>query len=319
MSLWRTMLIRFNATPAQLFTFGLKPGSYAHVWAASPFLNAGFCRALERICTHPIWGEDLSRLRYVLQTAVSLRIPNHVKPIVPAPREVDNGQWASIAVPGVEEEETSKMADTLQYMASVSLDRDPFIQSVIRALERSVKLDESYTTLLCEDKLFELGSGDLDRVIEALDEARPLGWYVVPISVEDSHKAFSSTYNFILSQIPPQTAEELRSFGWRMEVSRMRDEVIRLAIEKAKVPGEFLLDGQNLGRHADLVHLYEHHPNLDSRVAEVLRGLPSKHQADIRMSAFRTATAAASFEASVKRLGQAAAKSPAVSSSIGPA
>ncbi|KAI0832995.1 hypothetical protein F5Y06DRAFT_186804 [Hypoxylon sp. FL0890] len=294
MSLWRTMLVRFNATPPLLFTYGLMPSSNQYLSEESLFLKISFCRPLEQICTHPIWKKDLFRLRYVLQAAVSVGFRDHVQPIGPIPES------AGFFFHGLD---------------------DPAIGSVIRKLERSVSEDEKkesngFIT-------FALRDIDLERLIKALDEAwSPPNYYTVMRSVEGYHQDFHSYYGEVLPRLQPQDLGQLRSFKWRYRLSEMRDFEIRLAIERANIPGEFLLDEPHPGEPAAVaIPFYEHHRDLDERAGVLLRGeyitlKRGRGQSDSRHKAWYDDDTMEPFAATVKRLDEAAARSPAASSNM---
>ncbi|KAI1418294.1 hypothetical protein F5Y13DRAFT_38305 [Hypoxylon sp. FL1857] len=309
MSLWRTMLICFNATPMQLFTYGLKPHDSAYVSWTSLLLDGRFCQSLERICTHPIWNKDLSKLRYVLQATIAADIRNHVEPIGPVPKELFDLVAPHAGV------DTLDKKGKLQY--SLFLDSnhkcDPAIKSVIRVLEHAGKWADAEEP---EDALFILDAQHLERVTEVLNKAWSPDYLEVVPSVEEYHWQFQNIHGEVLGKLRPQAAWELRSFVRHCELSTLRDEEIRRAIREAKIPGEFLFDGPNFGQQADIIPLYEYHPDLDTRAAVLLRGDYSSNKRR-RLELYNKANRGekmAAFSATVRRLGEAAVELPAPSS-----
>ncbi|KAL2024570.1 hypothetical protein VTK56DRAFT_7613 [Thermocarpiscus australiensis] len=84
---WKIILQMFGRHPHHLFRYGLKydpRNSHVNVDGRrvhSPYLSDHMCLDLQAVLCHPIWAGDLAMVRYVLQMAVTYRVPGHIQPI----------------------------------------------------------------------------------------------------------------------------------------------------------------------------------------------------------------------------------------------
>ncbi|KAI1454854.1 hypothetical protein F4805DRAFT_438170 [Annulohypoxylon moriforme] len=221
MRLWKTMLICFNATPVQLFTYGLKLHPHAYVSGASLRWKPEFSDDLGEICTHPFWGGDMNKLRFVLQAVVCARQRNHVEPIVP----------------------------------SFLNPRDPGITSLV---ETMTKIAEDKDKRAGSSAAFELDEGDLPLVIEALNRTKVPGRWWLSSDVKEHNQRFHRFYDDVFGDIRPRDHIELEELIWLSEKSEKRDFEIRRAIKDANAPGEFLFDVPNFGQHTDNAPPHDH-------------------------------------------------------------
>ncbi|KAI8961282.1 hypothetical protein F5Y11DRAFT_326927 [Daldinia sp. FL1419] len=238
--LWKTMLICFDAIPQQLFTYGLKPQG-AFVSGSSIRLDPKYCRDLELICTHPIWGGDLGKLRYALQTAVALGITNHIEPINPLSPNVLRAN--ADVIPPYFVGDPKEMLSKYQYVCGTAFDPldDQELRPVINELQRTTIGYESDET---SQMLFLLKPASLEAVLSALDATSDV------LSVREWNERFHSRYSDIYEMIAPRGQRELVSIIWACELSEKRDEEICRAISVAQASEEFLLDVPSLGSRA---------------------------------------------------------------------
>ncbi|KAI0168248.1 hypothetical protein BJ166DRAFT_496496 [Pestalotiopsis sp. NC0098] len=72
--LWKMALHIFGKSPYHLFSWGLREPDPP---------NPRLYEELSIIISHPIWQNDISRLRYAIQKAIAFRVQGHVEPIGP--------------------------------------------------------------------------------------------------------------------------------------------------------------------------------------------------------------------------------------------
>ncbi|KAI4869745.1 hypothetical protein F4820DRAFT_471325 [Hypoxylon rubiginosum] len=270
MSLWKTMLIRFNATPLQLFTYGLKPqGTY--VSDLSVCLDPEFCLDLERICTHPIWDGDLGKLRYALQSIVRYEVgkERHVAPLGPVPNYGSMEKLAEAGTPTTLLDLGVKQLD-LFYKSCPNIDLT--FRFLLDSFKEIVKREGKNPRIASNKShvVFELQPIDLKRVIKGMDNMESP--YFPKASVEKHHKYFMQYYSSVYSLVRPRDDEELRSLIRQRELSEKPDAEIRCAICKADIPGDILFDCLNFGDYVDIMPLYEYSPGFNQQTAALLRG-----------------------------------------------
>lgn len=69
--LWAQTIHRYQTHLPDLFRYGLKP--FIDAKNPSPYLSRQMCDRLSALLLSPVWGGDIGRVRYALQTAVLRR------------------------------------------------------------------------------------------------------------------------------------------------------------------------------------------------------------------------------------------------------
>lgn len=93
-ALWKVSLQIYKCHPYDLFRYGPKlddsaadpvkvPDELGGPGPCPGYMTAAACETLKTVMCHGLWGSDIAPLRYVLQIAVMLRVPGHIKPITP--------------------------------------------------------------------------------------------------------------------------------------------------------------------------------------------------------------------------------------------
>ncbi|KAI1075841.1 hypothetical protein F5B20DRAFT_594643 [Whalleya microplaca] len=170
---WKTLLHRFDCLPRDLFTYGLKidiyPGKY-QLWCSNGSkvpdmkMGNGLGKHLAKLLFHPIWKNDISRVRYALQMAVCARFTDHVRPFASL-EYTEEPAWSSGA-------EASQFRSWVQ--KNTGMTRDPEIVQVVNALNTFI---ENKRPAWCEAErcLFLLRPRDVEVLRFVLERTERIG------------------------------------------------------------------------------------------------------------------------------------------------
>jgi hypothetical protein len=177
-ALWALILCTFRQHPHQLFKYGLKhssgeDGEDGEAGERGPYMSEELCEALQMLLCHPLWWGDLAPVRYLLQEAIALRVPGHIKQIGPmrVPEEAKGPMQALKSSLDMDHYRHLLVSayNSPKYIA------DPHIQKLCEQLKKTVKKDdlpageENGEGTSVEQMLFVLESRDVDAVMNALD------------------------------------------------------------------------------------------------------------------------------------------------------
>ncbi|ETS80085.1 hypothetical protein PFICI_07614 [Pestalotiopsis fici W106-1] len=158
--LWVMMLNIFQSTPYDLFTWGLRESDKAQRHLIYRFLG--------RLLPHPMWEGDLSRLRYALQKAISLRVAGHLEPLGPLPLETAQ------AIVSANLDYVNRAALALSIWHSLEMDKQKVGGMFLKALRQVVESEgqDGFEHADNDKTLFQLSIEDIQAVHQALDSMR---------------------------------------------------------------------------------------------------------------------------------------------------
>lgn len=176
--LWQTTLQIFQASPHHIFTWGLR---------LSPNVTRTEARLLWRdlreVLTHPIWGNRMSELRYFLQKAICLRLPDHAEPLFPLSPEMTDTltkhRTNAIVDLGIDLVKVSTMFQDLTY--DLWKQGWPETQTngarLFRQMEKVFEQQREAAFISEEVSFFVLERRDVLLIRESLDSLANQGWF----------------------------------------------------------------------------------------------------------------------------------------------
>ncbi|KAI3322733.1 hypothetical protein HD806DRAFT_544751 [Xylariaceae sp. AK1471] len=265
--LWKLMLVRYNRLPPHLFTYGLKLGQDCYEAPESIGLSIEASQLLQQICVHPVWGDDLDSLRYVLQKAAEFSVEGHIEPVGPPPSTMATERVLDL-LPASSSEERDHCIGKLQY--NLWLENKPDTRKEFRELigMLQVLIEPQQAEEEAEKALFILPIPILQSVLFALEMYRV---YSFGESTSERLESFWEYHESIRGRIEPRELDDLVGLKGDWEFGELRDVEIRKVMRKCS-DGDFLYDIPHLNEYCDKVPLYYHHLGFDKRVLPVLRG-----------------------------------------------
>ncbi|RYP46172.1 hypothetical protein DL768_007567 [Monosporascus sp. mg162] len=250
--MWKIFGALFNAIPRELFTWGLRPHESAYTEDWSLYLDRAFSRELGYLMSHPIWRGDKTELRYVLQTAVFLRVADHTPVMGPLGAAMANiaGMMLDERDDGRSNEREGKMAYEL-YKASWPGAR-PHLQPLLENMKRLIV--EKPIENEMERQLFLLQFDDVRKF----------------------HAEFRRASGEVYDRISPESVEKLADLKAAVEIADSRDEKIRANILRANLGSDiFLHDRPDFGPGPEASYpcRYYHHPDVGPAAGLVIKGL----------------------------------------------
>ncbi|KAI1275392.1 hypothetical protein F5Y07DRAFT_409249 [Xylaria sp. FL0933] len=267
LELWKMMFVIFRRIPLHLFTYGLKLGSDCYLSHGSLMMSAEASYLLQRICAHPIWGDDIDTLRYVLQMAVDQSIEGHIQPIGAHPCTASLEQVIQIR-----DDRREIVLGRLKYQMWLDNkpDRALRISSFIGCFNYRFKLNPAPRA--SERSLFILTTQVMKDLVDLLDDYNSAAY---PMDTIQCVEHFSKFHSGILHQVEPRDVQHLTDIKWALELCELRDLEIRQAIRRAKNEDQSLYDIPHTSqKHDDEAPLYHHHSDFcnNDQLLSVWRG-----------------------------------------------
>ncbi|RYP34854.1 hypothetical protein DL767_004079 [Monosporascus sp. MG133] len=272
--MWKIFGALFNAIPRELFTWGLRPHEAAYTDDKSLYLDRAFSRELEYLMSHPIWKGDKTELRYVLQTAVFLRVANHTPVMGPVGAAMTNiaGMMLQERDDGMSNEREGKVAYELYKASGPGAGRhlQPLLENMKRLILKEPIANEM------ERRLFLLKTDDVKKVRRAVDTSLIADGVPWPMSTQEFHAEFRRASSEVYDRISPESLEKLADLKAAVEIADSRDEKIRANILRANLGRDvFLHDWPDFGPGSESLHAcrYYHHPDVGPIAGLVIKGL----------------------------------------------
>ncbi|RYP57572.1 hypothetical protein DL770_010637 [Monosporascus sp. CRB-9-2] len=273
-SMWKIFGALFNAIPRELFTWGLRPHESAYTDDGSLYLDRAFSRELEYLMSHPIWKGDKTELRYVLQTAVFLRVADHTPVMGPVGAAMTN---IAAMMPGERDDGTSneregKVAYELYkaFGPGTRKHLQPLLENMKRLVLKKPVANEM------ERQLFLLQTHDVRQVRRALDTSLVADGVPWPMSTQEFHAEFRRASSEVYDRISPESLKKLADLKAAVEIADSRDEKIRANILRANLGRDiFLHDRPDFGAGSEASYpcRYYHHPDVGPIAGLVIKGL----------------------------------------------
>ncbi|KAF2995956.1 hypothetical protein E8E14_002156 [Neopestalotiopsis sp. 37M] len=207
--LWVMLLNIFQSSPYDLFTWGLRETE----WEQKPELY----RHLGHLLSHPLWAGDISRLRYSLQKAISLRVAGHLEPLGPLPPKIAK----AITLTKMDPSEKAKLA--LEIWHSSETGPLQIEHSFFEELRWQVGRQSHFGQLDDDGTLFQLSVTDIEAIHHALD-SMALRKKFSGLTVASHHAIYSSyMYTKRNRSAPVDKATLERWDRWSLQ-SRQSDE-----------------------------------------------------------------------------------------------
>ncbi|RYO98142.1 hypothetical protein DL764_007187 [Monosporascus ibericus] len=271
--MWKIFGALFNAIPRELFTWGLRPHDSAYTDDGSLCLDRAFSRELECLMSHPIWKGDKAELRYVLQTAVSLRVADHTPPMGPLGATIT--KIACVMLEGPDGGMSSKRGPEVPYdlyKASGPGARkhlQPLLENMKRLILKKPIANEM------ERQLFLLQIDDVRMVRRALDTSLIADRVPWPMSTQEFHAEFRGASSEVYDRISPESLEKLADLKAAVEIADSRDEKIRANILRVNLGSDVFLHNRpdfGPGSEASYPCGYYLHPEVGPTAGLVIKG-----------------------------------------------
>lgn len=262
LQLWRTMLHLFRASPHDCFTWGLR-------LAPTTTTEESYLlwQSLDALLTHPFWDGRLYVLRYFLQKAIYLRVPNHMEPLCPLSRDgigFLTEHYSSLSRVGFDPDSCGTIVSTSTFslwkMGRPEKGKAGSLLS--QEMVRMVEEEENPTlaTSELEETLFFLTCRDVCLIQRALDslganllEAATTDW---PFQHPVSRYAKAYSRATTSTELLPSQRAQMREWDHRCITTKRRERIADIP----DIPKSERLPGR--------IEWYWRHPDCDSRFRE---------------------------------------------------
>ncbi|KAG7287015.1 hypothetical protein NEMBOFW57_006515 [Staphylotrichum longicolle] len=257
-ALWKVSLQIYNCHPYDLFRYGLKfddsaadpvkvPDELGGPGPCPGYMTAAACETLKTVMCHGLWGSDIAPLRYVLQIAVMLRVPGHIKPITPF-RPVAEATHLARRLRELGKGKESAYITFLEHMIN-SPENKSKIREMCSLLEAIVQPDDPIESadgapLAREQVLFLLQHKDIVAVKTVLGRIRCHG-QPYPTCETYYDRQFSNLEDREEGAFPPWRTELMKQWKKQCALAMRREWLVaqRYWIRDGRQQGDATLEG----------------------------------------------------------------------------